>query len=328
MPVDKIPQAGVTPARGRNLVINGNFDIWQRGTSNSAVAGSSRYLADRWFTNSTGSTIANSQQAFGIQTLVPNNPRYYNRCAVVTSAAAGNFAALYTSLEDVTLTQGQTVTLSFLAKADASKNIATEAIQSFGSGGGSDVTGIGVTTYALTTTWQKFTSTFTVPAIVTTVSSTIETSYLRLAFWLDAGSTYNARTNSLGQQSGTFDIAQVQLEIGGVASDFEMLPQGEIWRGCQRYYQKFGGVSGALRGSYSSTSQDAYSIPITFPVKMRVAPTNNTKAGTWTVANSAQPTISGVTDSGIMVYATQNGTGASSFSCADSTTYITVDADF
>lgn len=328
MPVDKLPHAGITPARGRNLIINGNFDVWQRGTSNSAAAGSARYLADRWFTNSTGSTIATSQQAFGIQTAVPNNPRYFIRNVVVSSAGASNYAAMYYSVEDVTVTGGTTVTYSFWAKADASKNMTVEFIQSFGSGGGADVTSIGTTTINLTTTWQRFTVTVAIPAIVAAVSSSVETSYLRIAHWMDAGSNFNARTGSLGQQSGTFDFAQAQLEVGSTASDFEMLPQGEIWRGCQRYYNKMGGTAGALRVSAYSSGADTVYSPVYFPVKTRIIPTV-TRVGTWTLTNvTGQPTVSGITDQSCVLQATMTGAGVAGFYCADSTTYITVDAEF
>ena len=61
----------------RNAIINGNFDIWQRGTtSNTWVSPvSSYYQADRWVANSsgTGGNGSLSQQTFTIgQTDVPN----------------------------------------------------------------------------------------------------------------------------------------------------------------------------------------------------------------------------------------------------------------
>jgi hypothetical protein len=71
----------------------------------------------------------------------------------------------------------------------------------------------------------------------------ITTLVLALNIWFDAGSDYNSRTDTLGQQSGTFDIAQVQVEPGAVATTFERRPIGMELSLCQRYYEKlfFGG---------------------------------------------------------------------------------------
>ena len=52
-------------AGGRNMVVNGDFKIWQRGTSFSSPANAS-FTADRWFMyyDGTGATRTISQQTF------------------------------------------------------------------------------------------------------------------------------------------------------------------------------------------------------------------------------------------------------------------------
>lgn len=224
----------------RNKIINGNFDFWQRGTSLGSGTGT-RYLADRWLNESDGSTYTVSQQSFTLgQTSVPNEPSFFLRTVVTSVAGTGNRAFFYQRIESVRTLAGKTATLSFWAKADSSKNIAIEFAQSFGSGGSpsSGLLGIGVTTCSLTSSWQKFTVTVSIPSIVGKTLGTSGNDHFSFIFWFDAGSSFNSRTNSLGQQSGTFDIAQVQLEEGSVATPFEVRPQGLELSLCQRYYRR------------------------------------------------------------------------------------------
>jgi len=233
-------QDGLVPPSSmmfRNKLINGGFDIWQRGTSQTSNGYGSD---DRWSNENLGSTKTASRQTFTLgQTDVPNNPKYWARTVVASVAGAGNYCSKIQRIESVYTLAGQTATLSFWAKADASKNMAVELVQWFGTGGSpsSAVTGLGVTTCALTTSWQRFTVTVTLPSISGKVLGSGNDDHLALIFWMDAGSSFNARTNSLGQQSGTFDIANVQLEAGSAPTPFESRPIGTELALCQRYYE-------------------------------------------------------------------------------------------
>ena len=234
----------------RNKIINGNFDFWQRGTSQTSSGYGS---TDRWGLGHATSSKTASQQSFANgQTDVPGNPKYYLRHVVTSSS--GGYVYAGQPIEGVETLSGKTVTLSFYAKADSNKNIATEFQQYFGSGGSpsSQITGIGVTTHNLTTSWQKFTVTTTIPSISGKTIGTNSNDYLALNFWFEAGSSLNSRTNSLGQQSGTFDIAQVQVEEGSSATPFEHRPIGMELSLCQRYFEKMLIVGRGIYGQYSS----------------------------------------------------------------------------
>ena len=104
----------------RNRIINGNFDIWQRGTSFT----DSEYGADRWLHERVGTTQSATRQAFTLgQTDVPGEPTYFCRTVVSSVAGAGNFCVLTQYIENVRTFAGQQVTVSFWAKADATKTL-------------------------------------------------------------------------------------------------------------------------------------------------------------------------------------------------------------
>jgi len=249
----------------RNAIINGNFDFWQRGTSFSGQ----EYGADRWYNNRNGSSSTMSRQAFTVgQTDVPGEPIYFCRQVVTSVAGAANYVQLFQLIEDVRTFAGQQLTLSFWAKADASKSIAIELVQKFGTGGSpSGDVGFGITKTTIGTSWQKVTVTATAPSISgKTLGSNGDTS-LGVNIWLDAGSDYNGRTNSLGQQSGTFDIAQVQIERGPVATPFERRPIGTELSLCQRYYQTNFSSQGAM-----NELNNAFVAPVAFRHPLRTVP--------------------------------------------------------
>jgi len=253
----------------RNVIINGNFDIWQRGTSFTG----NEYGADRWFHGRVGTTHTVTRQAFTLgQTAVPGEPTYFCRTVVSSVAGAGNYAALVQTIEDVRTFAGQQVTLSFWAKADAIKNIAINMVQGFGTGGSPSANvGISGTKVSIGTTFQKVTVTATLPSISGKTLGTDNNSRLAVYIWFDAGSTWNGDTDSLGQQSGTFDIAQVQLEPGSVATAFERRSYGQELALAQRYYQVLDPV--VLFRANNSGIYSGGVLTRTLLVTMRVAPT-------------------------------------------------------
>lgn len=262
--------------KSRNLIINGDFSVWQRGISQT----SSGYGSDdRGFNINSGSTKVHTQQTFTLgQTDVPNNPKYYSRTVVTSVANAANFVIKDHHIEGVHKTSGKTVTISFWAKADAAKNIAVELTQNFGSGGSpsSAVNGIGVSTIALTTSWALQTISVAMPSITGKTLGTNGDDSQGLLFWMDAGSNADARTNSLGQQSGTFDISNLQLEIAAAATDFEYINEADQLARCLRYCFVVGDnntSTSKAHGSGFAASTTVANISIPHPVLMRAEPT-------------------------------------------------------
>lgn len=250
--------APITRSR-KNKIINGNFDIWQRGTSFTNVS-SGQYTADRWVRQFGDETWNVSRQSFTPgQTDVPNNPKYFLRVEQ-TAVTAASIPWLVQKIEDVTRLSGKTMTLSFWIKANATTAADVYYRQSFGSGG-SPQTLVSVSSIGVSTSWEKKTVTFT----ISSVSGKTITESGDNSTWIILMLPDNTTVD--------IDIAQVQLEEGSVATDFEQRMVGEELALCQRYYIDTGERSIWQGYVQNSTS---YSVMVYLPTTMRTSPTITT----------------------------------------------------
>jgi hypothetical protein len=270
----------------KNRVLNGTLRWWQRGVGPLSGNSINQYLADKFKCFASGSTGTFSQQLFAVgQTAVPGNPVSWLR--MVSSSVTGASSAVCVSYfsEDMTEFAGKTMTLSFWAKADTARTIAVEFGQYPGSGGSAAVTGLGVTHLALTSSWALYTVTYTFPSISGLTFSGSQLTSSTITWWLDAGSNFNTRSGSLGQQSGTVDLAMIQWEQGSVATTFDQRPEGVELSSLQRYYEKsydpdtapgtvttFGYIQESMN-SLANTVAHTLNSKINFKAVKRVAPT-------------------------------------------------------
>lgn len=248
---------------GKNKIINGDFGVWQRGTSFAAIA-SGAFAADRWQMGNNGTGAATiSQQTFtpGTAPVAGYEGTYFIRQAI-TSVGTSTRISVRQPIEDVRTFANQTVTVSFWAKADAARTIEFRLNQQFGSGGSA---GVQTTTYSFsaTTSWQRFSQSLTIPSVS---GATIGTgSSLLLSIFNDTGST------------STMDIWGVQIEAGSVATAFQTATgtlQGEL-AACQRYYYRNAANTAFTVLSTLGAAETATSCRFTIqhPVTMRIAPT-------------------------------------------------------
>jgi hypothetical protein len=251
---------------GKNAVINGGFDIWQRGTS-FPTAGGAPYNADRWFLyrDSVGVTV--SRQLTNDTTNLANI-QYCNRVqrdSGNTSTSSIYLAQSFESANSRPFT-GKIVTLSFYARAGANYSSSSSIlIAGIDSGTGTDqnnilsYTGYSNTSASLTLTssWQRFTFTATI------LTSTTE---MGVRFYYTPTGTAGA--------NDYFEITGVQLELGAQATPFARAGGsigGELAL-CQRYYFRtilgntiaFG--TGVMNGSAQARTYTQ------FPVAMRTNP--------------------------------------------------------
>jgi hypothetical protein len=254
-------------AAGKNKIINGAFDNWQRGTSFSAMNGT--YTSDRfiWTVSTAVPTWTCTRETFtpGTAPVAGYESQFFMRTAV-TSQGSSTAQYLNHRVEDVRTFAGQTVTFSFFAKAASSLTLAECKIaQNFGSGGSSSVeTTVTLNSTTIGTSWARFTGTVTLPSVS---GKTIGASSFVFPY-LQFNST---------QGNYTFDTWGWQFEAGSVATAFQTATgtlQGEL-AACQRYYFRSTAsnvYSQFAQGQATSTTQAA--IGLVTPVSMRVTATS------------------------------------------------------
>jgi len=254
-----LPASQEVQAVGKNLIINGNFDVWQRGVTIDPVS-SSLYGVDRW---ANFYSSINAQQTFALgQTDVDGIVKYSSRWTAKTTSGTAPF----TRIEDVTRLGGKLITVSFYAKASTQVTVDLRFAQRFGSGGSATAFDTITDALAITTSWQKFTYTRTLASISgKTVGSGNNTEFAILATDLT--------TNDW------IELSQVQLELGEQATPFEHRSYGEELLLCKRYLHVYGGGVDEypVTGVWSGGSSDGAIFPFTF-AEMRAAPTVTSSA--------------------------------------------------
>jgi hypothetical protein len=290
-----------------NRIINGDFGVWQRGTSFTTAV----YGADRWVNGLVGGTVTQSRQAFALgDALGSTQPVYFLRQAVSGQTLASHYANTTQRIEGVRTYAGQTVTVLGWAKiTSGTASMAVEASQSFGTGGSPSaaVTGISPTTVALTATWAPFAVTLTVPSVSGKTLGTDNNDHLALNFWTSAGSDFNARTNTLGLQAISVDLWGIHIRVGTwIAADADFYrprdPGTELAL-CQRYFQQWdlsaglgtAGATGLVATKFAITDSLIANLPLIRGMRASPSITSsistgravlNTGAGTTVTASS------------------------------------------
>jgi len=212
--------AGDTAARAgrKNLIINGGFDVSQRGDYTSATSMPDGYYLDRWVgdVHTITANIQHLTAAYGGGTIKTQK-------LVATSSATG-ILQTYQYVEDFAALSGREMTLSARVKSNATgyRLQIYDGVSFIDSASGIHTGGGG---------WEALTLTFT----PSTSSTSLE---IRVT-------NYNAGLTAI--TSGDYiEVANVQLELGSVATDFEHRSYGEILADCQRYFERLEYKSGQM----------------------------------------------------------------------------------
>ena len=317
-----------TPYGRKNLIINGDMRIAQRGTSTTGLQynNDNNYpCCDRWKFQEFGSTSYTAAFTGSQDTDVPSGQGFVSSlklaCTTADATLEADTAVLFAQqLEAQNLqhlkygtSSAEKITLSFWVKSNLTGTF-TAVVQHGETG---DYYGVD---YTIDTadTWQK--QTLSIDGNTTDVINNDNGSGLSLRFYLAVGSDYASGTNGQwvssasvagiapnmtnnigGSTSNYINITGVQLEVGDAASDFEFMPFDMELARCQRYFSKSYNYEDAVGtntwdGTLAARNMDSvarsdFPINACFPVEMR-----------------ANPTITAYSKSGIAGRRTSNGT--------------------
>ena len=288
--------SGKGPALGKNLIINGNFDIWQYGNSRNTAMANPLFTADRWkiiISDGLLSADRSSTVPTAGGDAVVSNYSLKVTASVPDAIAAAQFNVISQLIEGYNfkrIAERKSFTVSFWVRSSITGTYCVSVQNS-----GQDRSFIREYTISAANTWEKKTLTFDASPSAGTWNYGNGIG-LYLHFVLGCGSNFQSTAGSwlssdkratsnqvdwLNNAGATFYIAQVQLEEGGAATAFESRDIGTEILLCTRYYQKSfpigtpaaqnGGTTGVLAYTFSSSADPVIYVPFNTP--MRSAPT-------------------------------------------------------
>ena len=277
----------------KNIIINGGMQIAQRATSETGLGASSKYSTlDRYAV-----TVGNTDGRFTMSQSTVTDLEGFSTALKIdcttadTSVATNEFLIIQQYVEGFNLQQlkatsttTRAFTLSFYAKSNASRAIATEI--NFSNGTNKNASKL----HTIGTSWARYT--FTIPAASSTQIDNDNSLECSVNFWLHAGATYSSGTMSatlgaitnanravgigsiFASTDNEIEITGIQLEVGSQATPFEHRSFGEELALCQRYYFQVNGIGSeyATMGAGQMYQTTTFLGHFQTPVPMRTRP--------------------------------------------------------
>jgi|GEM_PF-6493545 len=264
---------------GKNLLINGDQSIAQRGDYSAGTAATlNTFYVDRWM-NASSADINLSHNAIN-NTTHTKSTRYD---VTTTDLTTTKNIRCRQYIKDITRLRGRTVTLTAQIKTNTKAGLVLY-------GGVS----LRKQTAVQDGSWHTISATYTVDAAATFMLIDIST--------VNDAETSAAVDVTVGDY---IEVSNVQLELGSEFTGFEDTPSDIQLIRCQHYYQKYsmetaGGQRPNLHGYAYTPAGTANVLAVLFPVTMRAVPTA-TITGTWNIVNSSatKPTLLSVSSVGM-----------------------------
>jgi hypothetical protein len=290
----------------RNIIINGEMNIAQRGTSLTGVTDNT-FVADRWGMRNGGSAGFNAEQSTDAPTGHKNSLKITSTGA--HTPGASNYIFVSQKIEHNNMwflnygtSDAVQQTLSFWVKSSKtgthSVTLRNQAqSRSYGM------------TYTISSanTWEQKTLSWTSDTTGTWATGT--SNGLEIMWNLGSGSSQTTTSNDVwlaggylkangavdivDTNSATFQITGVQLEVGDTATPFEHRSFGDELAACQRYYRIFPSLDstatyGTIGNGYAYDT-NTFLLAIPLSVRMRSLP-SVTSSGSLKVFTSGNPT--------------------------------------
>ena len=280
---------------GKNLIINGNMQVAQRGAGPTAAGNGTYNTVDRMMTwNVAGGGQFTGSQSTGHQLATGHDTAYkVDVTTADTSIASGDYYEILQRIEGRNLqhlrwgtASAQKLQVSFWVRATKT------GVQSiFFSKQGTGTAYRNVINYTINTTdtWEY--KTIEVPALTASTIANDASTYVQVGFVLGMGSGFHVGTagtwttgslystantvNHMDSTSNDFYVTGVQVEVGDTATDFEYRSFGEELALCQRYCIDLTPTSGTtpyFTGTGAAANSTVAVAHVAFPHQMRATP--------------------------------------------------------
>jgi hypothetical protein len=237
----------------KNAIINGDFNVWQRGTS-FAAAVSGAYSADRWRWENPGAGAFTLSRSTDVPTFAQAG-RLFNYSLLADCTTADAAVAATDRVHILQRIEGfnflplaqRAMTLTFWVKATKTGTYCVSFTN-----GGSDRSYVAEYTISASDTWEKKTVNVSASPSAGTWDYTTGVG-LDVDFILVAGTDFHTtagawqtgafkstayQVNGADRTANNFRITGVQLETGSIATEFEYRTFQDELALCQRYYEK------------------------------------------------------------------------------------------
>lgn len=285
--------AQVEKAAFKNRIINGDFLIDDYNSGAETIANVSKYTINRW---KAGITQANKITTQRITSgAMPRDTRSYLRVKIASAIASPvsvDYFGMLQYIEGINLydfnfgtADASPVTLSFKVRCSVAGTYSISLVN-----GANNRSYVTTYTINLANTWED--KSITIPGDVAGTWDKSTGVGCTVSFTLGVGSNYitsttdtwlsgliymvSGSTQLISNLNATFDITNVQLEKGSVATSYEVIDIVTQRMRCERYYQ----ICFANTRGYSPGAGNIIETVVQTRCVMRATPTASINAGT------------------------------------------------